>query len=43
MILQVVEILEAGGIVAYPTDSGYALGCRMGNKKEWIESGKLEI
>ena len=33
MILQVVEILEAGGIVAYPTDSGYALGCRMGNKK----------
>jgi tRNA A37 threonylcarbamoyladenosine synthetase subunit TsaC/SUA5/YrdC len=26
MILQVVEVLEAGGIIAYPTDSGYALG-----------------
>ena len=33
MILQVVEVLEAGGIIAYPTDSGYALGCMMGNKK----------
>ena len=33
MILQVVGVLEDGGIIAYPTDSGYALGCRMGNKK----------
>jgi len=33
LILQVVEALEDGGIIAYPTDSGYALGCRMGNKK----------
>ena len=33
MILQVVEVLEVGGIIAYPTDSGYALSCKMGNKK----------
>ena len=33
LILKVVGVLEDGGIIAYPTDSGYALGCRMGNKK----------
>ena len=27
-----VEILRSGGLVAYPTDSGYALGCRLGNR-----------
>ena len=25
-------IVEDGGIIAYPTDSGYALGCSLGNK-----------
>ena len=30
-ISQVVEILNRGGLVAYPTDSGYALGTRLGN------------
>ncbi|MDQ7992550.1 MAG: L-threonylcarbamoyladenylate synthase [Propionicimonas sp.] len=30
-ISQVVAILEAGGLVAYPTDSGYALGTKLGN------------
>ncbi|MGC3993462.1 MAG: L-threonylcarbamoyladenylate synthase [Propionicimonas sp.] len=29
---QVAEIIRDGGLVAYPTDSGYALGCRLGNK-----------
>lgn len=29
---QVAEILRAGGLVAYPTDSGFALGCVLGNK-----------
>ena len=29
---QVVQILTDGGLVAYPTDSGFALGCRLGNK-----------
>ncbi|MFC0268060.1 L-threonylcarbamoyladenylate synthase [Kushneria aurantia] len=27
------DILEQGGVIAYPTDSGYALGCLPGNKK----------
>jgi len=26
------EIIEKGGVIAYPTDSGYALGCSLGNK-----------
>lgn len=32
LVKQAVEILRSGGIVAYPTDSSYALGCAMGNK-----------
>ena len=32
-IKQVIDILERGGVIAYPTDSGYALGCTLGNKK----------
>ena len=32
LIKQVVEVLERGGVIAYPTDSGYALGCSLGNK-----------
>lgn len=27
-----VEIMKAGGVIAYPTDSCYALGCRIGDK-----------
>ncbi|BCN93385.1 threonylcarbamoyl-AMP synthase [Thiomicrorhabdus immobilis] len=27
MLEQVVEILKKGGVIAYPTESGYALGC----------------
>lgn len=30
---QVAAILRDGGLVAYPTDSGYALGCRLGNRE----------
>jgi tRNA threonylcarbamoyl adenosine modification protein (Sua5/YciO/YrdC/YwlC family) len=30
---QVVDILNDGGLVAYPTDSGFALGCKLGNKE----------
>ena len=29
----VVEIMQAGGLVAYPTDSSYAFGCHIGDKK----------
>ncbi|MFG1489571.1 L-threonylcarbamoyladenylate synthase [Oceanospirillum sp. HFRX-1_2] len=33
LIRQAVEILRKGGVIAYPTDSGYALGCHLGDKK----------
>ena len=29
---KVTDIIEKGGVIAYPTDSGYALGCALGNK-----------
>lgn len=32
LIRRAVEILEAGEVIAYPTDSSYALGCLIGNK-----------
>lgn len=32
-IRQVVDILNADGLIAYPTDSCYALGCRLGNRE----------
>ncbi len=32
LLRQAVTCLEEGGVIAYPTDSGYALGCRLGNK-----------
>ncbi|NWN92183.1 threonylcarbamoyl-AMP synthase [Marinobacter adhaerens] len=32
LIKQAVEILRNGGVVVYPTDSGYALGCHLGEK-----------
>ncbi len=33
LIKQAVEIIHQGGVVVYPTDSGYALGCHTGDKK----------
>ncbi len=32
LVKQAAEILRAGGVIAYPTDSAYALGCLIGNK-----------
>lgn len=32
LIHQAVEIIRNGGVVVYPTDSCYALGCQLGNK-----------
>ena len=29
---QVADIVRSGGVIAYPTDSCYALGCQFGNK-----------
>ena len=33
LIHQAVELLREGGVIVYPTDSAYALGCHMGDKK----------
>lgn len=43
LIDQATEIIRKGGVVAYPTDSGYALGCHLGEKKaiekiKWLRS-----
>ena len=32
LIRQAVEIIRQGGVVIYPTDSSYAIGCQIGNK-----------
>lgn len=32
LIDQAVDIVNRGGVIAYPTDSGYALGCHLGDK-----------
>jgi len=32
LLEQVVEALRDDALIAYPTDSGYALGCQLGNK-----------
>ena len=33
LIKQAVEIVKRGGVIVYPTDSGYALGCHTGDKQ----------
>lgn len=33
LIRQAVDIIRHGGVVAYPTDSSYALGCHIGDKE----------
>lgn len=33
LIHQTVEIINRGGVIVYPTDSGYALGCHIGDKQ----------
>jgi tRNA threonylcarbamoyl adenosine modification protein (Sua5/YciO/YrdC/YwlC family) len=32
LVRQAVDIVRAGGVVVYPTDSAYALGCHIGDK-----------
>jgi len=32
LVRQAVDIIRSGGVVAYPTDSCYALGCHIGDK-----------
>lgn len=33
LITQAAQVLADGGLIAYPTDSGYALGCTLGNQE----------
>ena len=33
LIQQAIDIIQRGGVVVYPTDSAYALGCQLGDKK----------
>lgn len=33
LIRDAVTVIRNGGIIVYPTDSGYALGCQLGNKE----------
>lgn len=33
LVRQIVQIIRDGGLIAYPTDSSYAFGCRIGDKK----------
>ncbi|MFZ3185623.1 MAG: Sua5/YciO/YrdC/YwlC family protein, partial [Pseudomonas sp.] len=32
LIKQAVGIIKAGGVIVYPTDSSYAIGCHIGDK-----------
>lgn len=32
MVSKIVSVLNAGGTIAIPTDSGYAIACKLGNK-----------
>ena len=41
LIHQTVDILNKGGVIVYPTDSAYAMGCHLGDKKRSIESGEF--
>jgi tRNA threonylcarbamoyl adenosine modification protein (Sua5/YciO/YrdC/YwlC family) len=33
LIAKAADIIRKGGLIVYPTDSGYALGCHIGDKK----------
>jgi tRNA threonylcarbamoyl adenosine modification protein (Sua5/YciO/YrdC/YwlC family) len=33
LLRQATTVIRNGGVIVYPTDSGYALGCQLGNKK----------
>ncbi len=32
LVKQAVDVIRKGGVIIYPTDSSYALGCRLGDK-----------
>ncbi|HVC02994.1 MAG TPA: L-threonylcarbamoyladenylate synthase [Steroidobacteraceae bacterium] len=40
-VRQAVEILRGGGVIVYPTDSCYALGCHIGDKAALLRIGEI--
>ena len=41
IINQIVDIIRKGGLMVYPTDSCYALGCQIGNKTAMERMSKI--
>jgi len=41
LIRTAVEIIRAGGVIAYPTDSSYALGCHIGDKSAMQKMARI--
>lgn len=41
LIARAAEIVRAGGLIAYPTDSCYALGCRVGDKDAMVKLRRI--
>ena len=41
LIARAAEILRAGGVIAYPTDSCYALGCHTGDKDAMLRLRRI--
>ncbi|MCL1065264.1 threonylcarbamoyl-AMP synthase [Shewanella olleyana] len=41
LINQAVNILKQGGVIVYPTDSGYALGCMIGEKDAMTRMARI--
>jgi tRNA A37 threonylcarbamoyladenosine synthetase subunit TsaC/SUA5/YrdC len=40
LIKRAAELIREGAVVIYPTDSAYALGCHLGDRKAYVrESG----
>jgi tRNA threonylcarbamoyl adenosine modification protein (Sua5/YciO/YrdC/YwlC family) len=33
LVAEIVQIIQSGGLIAYPTDSSYAFGCHIGDKR----------
>jgi tRNA threonylcarbamoyl adenosine modification protein (Sua5/YciO/YrdC/YwlC family) len=41
LIARAAEIVRTGGVIAYPTDSCYALGCRLGDKEAMLRLRRI--
>ncbi len=41
LIKQAVDIIHRGGVVVYPTDSSYALGCHIGDKNALVRLRRI--